>query len=578
MIRAQNHLANGHHWRYIAGTTLIGIVVLVSMSVIQKWLIGTQVLSLVGYVVPALFGGGTGFVYGYFSIGRKRRIRALERESEVRRLISAVNHTLVGAESIEDMASQIADTVGSSPLFNCTYLSLLDRAGGEVLHIRNDDRDECTVHAVHTDRYVESVFDSQALRIADVTEEPYRHHDDDSRPHSGVGIAIGHDGDEYGILTVHFPNDVEPTDEEVELLETIGSDFGYFIHNRFVESERQAFSEIVERIDDPVMIQNRDGSFRVVNEALTDFAGLEKSALQGADEYAFMDNVSASTVEAMKNRVIETETAVTYQITPAFPDGRERSFSTTRYPSFDDQGAVDGTIAICRDITDLEAHQRQLRVLDRVLRHNVNNNMNVVQGYAKMISEQSSGELANYAEKITENSTRLLDIAHKQRQITDFLAKSEPIQSTELRPLLTRIAAQIEETYPGVDVTVTCPGGITVWATKSIADAIEELLSNSIIHSSAPDPTPTITVRRVGASVQIRIADENTPISEMDRAVLDGVDEISALRHGSGLGLWLVKLIVDHSDGTVSYEANDPQGNMVTIELEATTTDHSTAD
>lgn len=577
MIRPQNLLANGHHWRYIAGTTLIGIVVLVSMSVIQKWLIGTQVLSLVGYVVPALFGGGTGFVYGYFSIGRKRRIRALERESEIRRLISVVNHTLVGAESIEDMATQIADIVGSSPLFNCTYLLLLDTAGVELLRIRNDEREKSTIKTLHTDRYADSVFDSQALRIADVTEAPYQHHED-SHPHSGVGIAIGHDGVDYGILTVHFPDGVEPTADEIELLETIGSDLGYFIHNRFVESERQAFAEIVERIDDPVMIQNRDGSFRVVNEALTEFAGLDKSSVQGADEYAFMDETSASTVEAMKNRVIETETPVSYQITPTFPDGRERSFSTTRYPSFDDQGAVDGTIAICRDVTDLQAHQRQLRVLDRVLRHNVNNNMNVVQGYAEMISEQSGGELSNYARKITENSTRLLDIAHKQRQITDFLAKSEPIQSTDLRPLLTRIAAQVQDTYPQADVTVTCPGGITVWATKSIADGIEEVLTNSIIHSSRATPTPTITVRRVGTSVQIRIADENTPISDMDRAVLDGVDEISALRHGSGLGLWLVKLIVDHSDGTVSYEENDPRGNIVTIELESTTTDQSAAD
>jgi K+-sensing histidine kinase KdpD len=54
----------------------------------------------------------------------------------------------------------------------------------------------------------------------------------------------------------------------------------------------------------------------------------------------------------------------------------------------------------------------------------------------------------------------------------------------------------------------------------------------------------------------------------MDREVLNGEGTLSTLRHGSGLGLWLVKLIVDHSNGTVYYDTNTVPGNVVTIELQ----------
>ena len=569
LVHPKRLLEDPRHWRYLVGTTLIGMIALGTMSALQKWLIGAPVLSPVGYIVPALFGGGTGAIYGYFSVGRKRRLRALERETEIRRLISSVNHSLVRAEDVAEMASRITDILGSSSLFTCTCVYFADRNAADVNCVSTAELSQSAVTSLHTDRYVDAVFEAQALRIADVTERPHQHHNGASPPHSGVGIAIGHQGEQYGVLTVHFPPGVDPTDEEIELLETIGSDFGYFIHTRILESERQAFAEIVERIDDPVMIQGLDGTFQVVNEAVMEFAGLDKSELLEVDESAFMDAAAARTVQTMKDRVIETKSPVTYQLTPTFPDGRERTYSTTRYPSFDAAGNVEATIAICRDITDLETHQRQLRVLDRVLRHNVNNNMNVVQGYAEMIREEASDPAKTHASKIATNSERLIDIAHKQRKITEFLSKSEPRQNIDLQPLVKQVTDHIRSDHPEATVTLTCPGAVTVFASKSITEAIEELLSNSIIHASEPDPNPTLTVSQTGATVRIQVTDENPIISKMDRSVLEGTDELSALRHGSGLGLWLVKLIVDRSDGRLTYEELEPRGNCISIELEA---------
>ncbi|MDR5655784.1 PAS domain-containing sensor histidine kinase [Halodesulfurarchaeum sp. HSR-GB] len=557
------------HRRYVAFTTGFGLLVLVGLSVVQKWIIGAPTGNLAGYVVPALFGGGTGFVYGYFNVGRKRRIRQLERETEIRRLISAVNHALVETDDVEAMGPEIADIVGSSSLFECTYVHLFAPPEFETVCVRNSGETAATIREFHTEAYVDQVFESGAYRIGDVTTPPFDHHETGETPHAGVGIAIGHEAQRYGVLTVHFPPSVTPTPAEIELLETIGDDFGYFVHTQILEAERQSFAEIVERIDDPVMVQDREGTFQVLNEAVTNVAGKSRSALLGEDETPFMDEPTAETITAMKDRVLETEAPVSYQVTPTFTDGQERTFSTTRYPYYDERGILAGTVAICRDVTDLQAHQRQLRVLDRVLRHNVNNNMNVVQGYAEMIREEASGAPASYAAKIASNSQRLLDIAHKQRKITNFLSETQPKERIELEALLDQIVGRIESEFPHASVSLTCPGAVHVWASRSVGDAIEELLTNSVVHAESTEPNPRVTVETSAQRVRVRIVDENPPIPEMDRDVISGADELGALRHGSGLGLWLVKLIVDHAGGAVAHRERGPRGNVVTVELPA---------
>ncbi len=565
-----NRIPNRRQLQYVLVTTVIGALGLTTLSILQKLVIGAPVTNLLGYVVPSLFGGLAGLTFGYLSIGRRQRIRALERETEIRRLISAVNDSLVDVDSVHTMTNSIADIVGSSHLFDCTYVCLLEDSPFDEVCIENSELEEGAVRSFHTDEYVDRVKAGRSLRLSDVTSGPLAQHDLIERSHAGVGIAIAHEGEMYGVLTVHFPPDVDPTPDEINLLETIGSDFGYFVHSHVIESERESLADIVERIDDPVMVQDPDGRFQVINEAIAGYADMPKDEIVGNDEFAFMDEATAETIQEMKTRVLETETPVSYQIRPTLPGGRERVFSTTRYPSYTDDGDIDGTIAIARDVTDLEAHQRQLRVLDRVLRHNVNNNMNVVQGYAEMISEDADGDLAEMAEKIRANSTRLIDIASKQRKITEFLSEPQPAERIEITGVLTRIVERVEREFPTAELTVNTPNSAQAWAIQSIAEAIEELVRNSIVHSTASTPAPTIIVEQTAEMVRIRVADRNPPMSEMDRAVLAGANELGALRHGSGLGLWLVRLIVDHAGGTLTYAENDPAGNVVTIELPMT--------
>ncbi len=320
--------------------------------------------------------------------------------------------------------------------------------------------------------------------------------------------------------------------------------------------------DIVQRLDDPIMLQNTSGGFELVNEALVDFAGLSESELLGDGETRFMDAATAEAIDQKKREVIETESPVKYSVSPEFEHSdRDAVFSTNRYPYYDDDGELSGTIAICRDVTGLEERTRQLRVMDNILRHNLRNDLMVVRGLANQAKSEASGA-EPIIEEIIEYTEKLMSTGEKSRAITDLLS-SEP----ETQPI--DVAASIRSLV-GEFATEAVVG--TELPTHAVADvstkfrvAVEELLRNAIEHSDRATPSVEIRVETAAETVAVSVVDDGPGIPDMDRDVLETGLAIDDLYHGSGLGLWLVYWIVKRSSGSIDVSDTDPRGAAVTI-------------
>ena len=494
----------------------------------------------------------------------RERADRIEREAAFRRLIGTVQQRLVRGTDVKSVLEDIVETLGESEMFRCTHVYLPATTRREVICSTDSGPPEAAIEGFYDATTLATVFDAGVLHVNDVTEPPYDQHLKPRPSHEGVLISLSFGHEQFGVLSVHLEPDRSATDEEIDVLEAVGNDIAYFIANQRLESEHKSFAEIVERIEDPVMIQGLDGTFTVLNSAVEAFAGMDRSDLLGADEHAFMDEATAGRIQERKRTVLKSERPRSYQVTPSFPDGRERTFSTTRYPYYDEKGALDGTVAICRDVTDLEEHRRQLQVLDRVLRHNVNNNMNVIEGYASMIETQSDDPLAGYAEKIADASDHLLELARKQRAITEFLSETQTREQVDLEAIVERSVERVRSERPRADVDLRTEETGPVWAIPSIEEAVDELLQNAIDHGGGRVSVRTGGDRDWG---WVTVRDRNRPMPEMDRDVLRGESEFGTLQHGSGLGLWLVRLIVDHSDGRIEYAETEPTGNAVTVSL-----------
>ena len=332
--------------------------------------------------------------------------------------------------------------------------------------------------------------------------------------------------------------------------------------------------DIVQRLEDPIMLQDEAGQFQLVNEALTEYAGLPEEELLGSDEFLFMDTEAAERIQQKKRETIESESDINYSISPDFQQSdKEAIFDTTRYPSYDDDGNIAGTIAICRNVTGLKERTRQLRVLDTILRHNLRNDLTLIRGVADQIRSQTSGELAEMAEKIVTRADELMTTGEKSRAITKLLSDEPEIKERDIIEAVNHIADKIDGSELTADVTVEVPERAVASAAVNVEKAIEELVRNAIIHNDCGEPSVTLRVTTDEDTVQIRVIDDGPGLSEMDRDVLTTGQAVDALYHGSGLGLWLVYWAINRSNGTIDVTEVEPRGTEITVTLPAASDD-----
>jgi len=101
-------------------------------------------------------------------------------------------------------------------------------------------------------------------------------------------------------------------------------------------------------------------------------------------------------------------------------------------------------------------------------------------------------------------------------------------------------------------------------------DAIEllldELVENAVTHTDRATPSVTVRVRPTADGGRIEVVDDGPGILPEERGVLLEGEE-TPIRHGSGVGLWLVYWTVRRLGGDLSFAERQPYGSVVIVDL-----------
>jgi signal transduction histidine kinase len=242
-----------------------------------------------------------------------------------------------------------------------------------------------------------------------------------------------------------------------------------------------------------------------------------------------------------------------------------------------------GRVLVVRDITNRTNRRQQLQVLNRVLRHNFRNDMNVIDVCATQLSDRLDDENEELADRIRMVARDLTETGMKAREIERIMSRrhNDP-QPIDLPGLVQRLVDTIRHEYPEVRVETDLPDRLEIRSTGILESVLQNVLENAVIHNDDPEPRIGITVDRAGDGdeTEIRVADNGPGIPDQEREVLVKGTE-TPLEHGSGLGLWLVNWGVTMLDGEVSFAdraetgtplvagdpAGDPRGSVVTIRV-----------
>lgn len=209
--------------------------------------------------------------------------------------------------------------------------------------------------------------------------------------------------------------------------------------------------------------------------------------------------------------------------------------------------------AMYTDVTDSRRQKRRLRVLHRVLRHNLRNELSVVFGmseYVRAQADDSSVSLA--ASRALDAADRLTAVSEKARNVETAL-DGEATQSVDAAAL----ARSVADSYrPDVPVETTLPETLPVTGGTAVYDALDNLVENAVTHT--PDGTAVrITAARHDTDASVRVLDDGPGIPAVERAVVFEDEDITNLQHGSGLGIWLARWVAEAAGGGIEYERTD---------------------
>ena len=214
---------------------------------------------------------------------------------------------------------------------------------------------------------------------------------------------------------------------------------------------------------------------------------------------------------------------------------------------------------------DLERQVEHLETIDRMLRHNLRNDMNVILGHAELVRSETSGDVAQSAAKIGDITNEVMEMAEKEREISETFLKNPAREEISIKPTLQRVVSTVKSDHPEATISAECPEDVTVRATAQLKQALLELVENGVTHDGSDSPDVAVTVTRSNGKTYIDIADTGPPIPEIEQNVLNERAEQTPVYHGTGLGLWLAKLITTRSGGTITVNENTPTGNVVRI-------------
>lgn len=186
--------------------------------------------------------------------------------------------------------------------------------------------------------------------------------------------------------------------------------------------------------------------------------------------------------------------------------------------------------------------------------------------------EASLGRLESVILRYIKRATTLLDVS----RISSGRLRLRPVR-VPLGPLIAEVAEELraQATQAGASITIAVPDSITATLDRlAVEQVLDNLLTNAVKYGDGTPIDVSATVRPGENGtvdiVHIRVADGGRGIAPEDQArIFERFERVagSARRGGFGVGLWIVRELVEAMGGAVRLSSMPGQGAAFTVTL-----------
>ncbi len=382
----------------------------------------------------------------------------------------------------------------------------------------------------------------------------------------------------HGIIWLGYDEEHAFEQSELTFLSTLSGQAAIAVANTSlfaeVEEERRKLKAVLESTTDAMLVTDNEGRIVLMNPAAEDYFDLRSEHAQG---HRAADVIDEPELAAMLTNL--EEPVATLEL--AGRGGKTLLANTSTIVSQD--GTVSGRVAVLRDITALKELDSIKTVFLRMVSHDLRSPLTYMRGYVSMLplsgdlnerQKESVGKITNGIDHITELTERLTHLSRLQFG-----------EDTELELALIDVEELVQLIYSEQEPLAKQKNITLKLETEErlpliIADgilyrqAIANLINNALKYTPEGQEVIVRVLRNGDDRITVAVADTGLGIRQEDQPRL--FEAFYRVPHregepprpqGSGLGLALVKAIVEAHGGAFGVESEYGRGSTFHISL-----------
>jgi signal transduction histidine kinase/CheY-like chemotaxis protein len=217
----------------------------------------------------------------------------------------------------------------------------------------------------------------------------------------------------------------------------------------------------------------------------------------------------------------------------------------------------------------LERERERLEFVNRFIRHNLLNSLNVVDARTEILAEHVDDAGRSHLETIRGRTADMVELIETLRALMQAFVVDER-RETEPKDLAAVVRGEVaaaRDAFGAASFALSTPDdSITVLADELLGEIFENLLANAVQHNDDAAPSVRVVVEADGGMARVRVSDDGPGIPEDVLPTVFEKGERGFDSPGTGFGLYLVREIVDAYDGSVSV-TNDDDGATFAVTL-----------
>ncbi len=361
---------------------------------------------------------------------------------------------------------------------------------------------------------------------------------------------------------------------------------------KHLEKSEAKYSEIVETAQEGVWIISSSGQTSFTNQRMAEILGYLPDEMLDRSVLDFMDESAQAEAIIKLNRRREGISEI-HEFCFRHKDGRDVWTSIAANPLYDENGNFSGSLGMISDITERKQAEQQLiaakQEAERANRaksdflsrmsHELRTPLNAILGFSQLmrLDEQRMDEEQQEAvEHIFEAGEHLLYLINEILDIARIDAEKMAlsIEDVPLETVFNSTLMLVRNLALAKGVTIRELPVEIPWVhadIKRLKQIMVNLLSNAIKYNSKGGKVTITFPSALEGRVRINITDTGIGIKPGDQAAVFDPFYRVALKgetvEGTGIGLSVVKKLVETMDGHIGVKSEYGQGSTFWIEL-----------